>query len=189
MKKIVIKRIFSVVVGSITATTAIAAETNPFLQQQKAFNASVYSAHSENVRIAQRGSFTRANFAVTDSTQNDEQIITALIEKRIVPAAHVLCRRNVAKCVAAIVNKDVSVLPKIKLAGALQLAEDFKSWNLSETWTSELTKIEGQIKEHLGNDFVEYIVGYNDGSEIFNYILVSKDRTRVIVLIGDLTIK
>ncbi len=189
MKKIIIRGFFSVGVAAISGQSTIAAETNPFLLQQKEFNASVYKLQSENVRIGQRGSFNRANFAVVDPTHNDEQIIVSLAAKRILPAVQVLCRGQAEKCAAAIIKKDVIILPKIKAASVLQLSEEFKSWNLSDVWTTELTKLEDLIKEHLGNDFVEHVVGYNDDSEIFNYVLLSKDRTRAIVLIGDITIK
>lgn len=173
---------------TILAGTLKAAETNPFLAQQKDFNQLVYSVNAENARIAQRGGFSRANFALLDTTLSDEQNIAALIDKNIVPAAKVVCGRgNAQKCAALIVSKDVKVLPTVKLGGVLHLTEELKSWNLSEKWNKDLAQIELAIKEHLGNDLVEYVVGYNDDIELFNLVLISKDRTRAIVLNGSLT--
>lgn len=70
----------------------------------------------------------------------------------------------------------------------MQFIAVLKTWNLSEKWVSELTQIETSIPELIGNDFVEYVVGYSDGLELFNYVLISKDRSRAIVLNGELTV-
>lgn len=179
-----------ITISIISGNAALSAESNEFLVKQKDFNRLVYGVYSENVHIAQRGGFSRANFAVLDTTLSDEQQIAALIEKNIVPAAQVVCHRDQPlKCAVAIVNKDIRVLPTIKLANVLQFAEELKLWKLSEKWVDQLTQIQLAIKENLGNDFVEYIVGYNDDVELFNYVLISKDRTRAIVLNGELTVK
>ena len=191
MKKNILTGLFlGITITVLSANILMAAETNAFLMQQKSFNQLVYAVNSENIRFAQRGGFSRANFAVLDTTLSDEQQIATLIEKHILPAAQVVCRRDgPQKCASAIVKKDARVLPTVKLPGVLQFTEELKSWNLSEKWVKDLGQIELAIKEHLGNDFVEYVVGYNDGVELFNYVLISKDRTRAIVLNGELTVK
>ena len=178
----------------ISVISVLANELSPaqdsFLEKQDEFNKAVYAHYSENAQYIRKGGFSRANFAAIDATQSDLQNLTKLIEKRKIKV-QVICRNTAAaSCAEKILAKDPSVQPTIVIAPFMQHIETMKSIPIenaavAERWKSHLNQMQLLVKEHLGNDFVEHLIGYSDSINMYSFILISKDRTKVIVLTGD----
>jgi hypothetical protein len=186
--------LFIAVLGFLFAMPVVAFDASPaqklFLENQREFNAAVYAHYSENAQHIGQGGFSRATFAVAEAKQSDLEILAELIRERKIKS-QIVCRRlTPTACAEKIINQDPGVMPAIRLLPFIQQAEVMKSMSILNTdvanrWKLQLSQLQLLVRDYLGNDFVEFLIGYNDSINIYHYILVSKDRTKVIIISGD----
>lgn len=104
------------------------------------------------------------------------------ISKRVCAEAKTLLK----DCTQLVIDRNELVISDGQFVSIPSFIEHMKTWMPGdERWEKSLFVIEEYFKRFVRNGFNEFAFGYADVADVFQIILISQDRSRVVVLTGD----
>jgi len=89
-------------------------------------------------------------------------------------------------CARLILAHSEDVKANFQPSAFTDFVAEMKGWTIEEDGFDEkVSTIEGYVLSMLGADYKTFALGYDDIADVFDLILISKDRKTVVVVSGD----